>query len=77
MPAMVPPRWSGDQGRPLLTYPCSRRGREVAVRFRGFRVENLKHVVNRRMDGSLYTEEQTITPVTGGAGVVTHFIAVK
>jgi nitrogen fixation negative regulator NifL len=34
-------------------------------------------LVNCRKDGSLYTEEQTITPVTGGAGVVTHFIAVK
>jgi two-component system NtrC family sensor kinase len=34
-------------------------------------------LVNRRKDGSVYTEEQTITPVTGEAGVVTHFIAVK
>jgi two-component system NtrC family sensor kinase len=34
-------------------------------------------LVNRRKDGSLYTEEQTITPVIGEAGVVTHFIAVK
>ena len=34
-------------------------------------------LVNRRKDGSLYTEEQTITPVAGEAGVVTHFIAVK
>ena len=34
-------------------------------------------LVNRRKDGSLYTEEQTITPVTGEGGVVTHFIAVK
>jgi nitrogen fixation negative regulator NifL len=34
-------------------------------------------LVNRRKDGSLYTEEQTITPVADEAGVVTHFIAVK
>ena len=34
-------------------------------------------LVNRRKDGSVYTEEQTITPVIGAAGVVTHFIAVK
>lgn len=42
--AMVPPRWPDEQGRPVPTYPCARCGREVAVRFRGFRVENLKHV---------------------------------
>jgi nitrogen fixation negative regulator NifL len=34
-------------------------------------------LVNRRKDGSLYTEEQTITPVADEAGVVTHFIAIK
>jgi nitrogen fixation negative regulator NifL len=34
-------------------------------------------LVNRRKDGSVYTEEQTITPVIGEAGAVTHFIAVK
>jgi two-component system NtrC family sensor kinase len=34
-------------------------------------------LVNRRKDGTLYTEEQTITPVTGKDGAVTHFIAVK
>ena len=34
-------------------------------------------LVNRRKDGSLYTEEQTITPVTDPAGMVSHFIAVK
>ena len=34
-------------------------------------------LVNRRRDGAVYTEEQTITPVTGEDGVVTHFIAVK
>ena len=42
--AMVPPRWPDEQGRPLPTYPCPRCGREVASRFRGFRVEILNHV---------------------------------
>ena len=28
----------------MPTYPCPRCGREVAVRFKGFRVEHLKHV---------------------------------
>jgi two-component system cell cycle sensor histidine kinase/response regulator CckA len=32
---------------------------------------------NRRKDGSLYFEEQTITPVIGPSGEVSHFIAVK
>lgn len=34
-------------------------------------------LVNRRKDGSLYTEEQTITPVTNGRHEITNFIAVK
>jgi len=34
-------------------------------------------LVNRRKDGSLYVEEQTITPVTSGKGTVRHFIAIK
>jgi hypothetical protein len=41
---MVPPRWPDEQGRPIPTYPCPRCGLEVASRFRGFRVENLRHV---------------------------------
>jgi diguanylate cyclase (GGDEF)-like protein/PAS domain S-box-containing protein len=32
---------------------------------------------NRRKDGSLYIEEQTITPVRNSLGVVTHFVAIK
>ncbi len=32
---------------------------------------------NRRRDGGLYLEEQTITPVAGEHGELTHFIAVK
>ncbi len=32
---------------------------------------------NRRKDGSIYVEEQTITPVTGTDGAIRHFVAVK
>lgn len=34
-------------------------------------------LINRRKDGTLYTEEQTITPVVDDLGYVTHFIAFK
>jgi PAS domain S-box-containing protein len=34
-------------------------------------------LVNKRKDGSLYTEEMTITPVTSTDGKITHFVAVK
>jgi PAS domain S-box-containing protein len=34
-------------------------------------------IVNRRKDGSLYTEDMTITPIRSDAGEITHFIAVK
>lgn len=34
-------------------------------------------LVNRRKDGSLYIEEQTITPVLDAGGEATHFVAVK
>ena len=34
-------------------------------------------LVNRRKDGSVYTEDETITPVTGADGATTHFIALK
>jgi two-component system cell cycle sensor histidine kinase/response regulator CckA len=34
-------------------------------------------MVNRRKDGSLYTEEMTITPVLSLAGQITHFVAIK
>ena len=33
--------------------------------------------VNRRKDGTLYTEFQTITPVKNEQGEITHFIAIK
>jgi diguanylate cyclase (GGDEF)-like protein/PAS domain S-box-containing protein len=34
-------------------------------------------ITNRRQDGSLYEEEQTITPVRNAAGAISHYIAVK
>lgn len=34
-------------------------------------------LINRRKDGSLYTEEQSITPVHSAAGEITHFIGIK
>lgn len=32
---------------------------------------------NRRKDGTLYTEEQTIAPVRDDTGEITHFVAIK
>ncbi|MBX2997771.1 MAG: PAS domain S-box protein [Caldilineaceae bacterium] len=34
-------------------------------------------LINRRKDGSLYTEEQTITPVFNEEGQITHFVGIK
>ena len=34
-------------------------------------------IVNRRKDGTLYTEEMTITPVRDSAGGISHYIAIK
>jgi PAS domain S-box-containing protein len=34
-------------------------------------------IINRRKDGSLYTEEETITPVRNPQGEISHFIAIK
>lgn len=34
-------------------------------------------MVNRRKDGTLYDEEQTITPVPDASGKITHFVAIK
>ena len=34
-------------------------------------------LVNLKKDGSLYHEEETITPVTNNQGEITHFIAIK
>lgn len=35
------------------------------------------HLVNKRKDGSLYIEEEVITPVRINGGDITHFIAIK
>ncbi|GIK72436.1 MAG: hypothetical protein BroJett021_14240 [Chloroflexota bacterium] len=34
-------------------------------------------LINKRKDGSLYDEEQTITPISDHAGRITHFIGIK
>ena len=34
-------------------------------------------MINRRRDGTLYPESQTITPVRDASGAITHFIAIK
>lgn len=34
-------------------------------------------MINRRKDGTHYTEEQTVTPVYAESGAITHFVAVK
>jgi PAS domain S-box-containing protein len=34
-------------------------------------------LINRRKDGSMYTEEQTITPLKDANGSISHFIAMK
>jgi two-component system NtrC family sensor kinase len=34
-------------------------------------------IVNRRKDGTLYTEQMTITPVLDAAGAITNFVAIK
>jgi PAS domain S-box-containing protein len=34
-------------------------------------------MINRRKDGSLYTEDQSVTPILDASGAVTHFVAIK
>ncbi|MBI4840043.1 MAG: PAS domain S-box protein [candidate division NC10 bacterium] len=34
-------------------------------------------VINRRKDGSIYTDEQTITPVFNERGEISHFVTIK
>ncbi|MDO8680792.1 MAG: PAS domain S-box protein [Acidobacteriota bacterium] len=34
-------------------------------------------IVNRRKDGSLYTEDMTVTPVRDAGGEIAHFVAIK
>ncbi len=50
--------------------------RELWETISGGRVWN-GEMVNRRKDGSLYTEEMTITPVGDGNGNISRFIAIK
>ena len=34
-------------------------------------------MINRRKDGSLYTEDQVVTPILDASGAITHFVAIK
>ena len=34
-------------------------------------------MINRKKDGSLYVEEQSVTPIKNGEGKITHFVAIK
>jgi PAS domain S-box-containing protein len=34
-------------------------------------------MINRRKDGSLYTEDQAVTPILDASGTITHFVAIK
>ncbi len=34
-------------------------------------------MINRRKGGSLYHEEQTVTPILAASGTITHFVAIK
>jgi PAS domain S-box-containing protein len=34
-------------------------------------------MINRRKDGSLYTEEQAVTPIRDASGAITRFVAIK
>ena len=34
-------------------------------------------MINRRKDGSLYTEDQTVTPILDASGAIIHFVAIK
>ncbi len=36
-----------------------------------------RELINKRKDGTLYPEEQSITPVRNEAGIITHFISIK
>ena len=34
-------------------------------------------IINRRRDGSLYTEDQVVTPILDASGAITHFVAIR
>ena len=59
---------SGRQSPPfyLQLWSCIRSGKV----WRG-------EITNRRKDGSLYTEDMTITPIRDEQGEITHFVAIK
>lgn len=35
------------------------------------------HLINRRKDGTLYEEENTVSPIRDGAGAITHYVSVS
>jgi PAS domain S-box-containing protein len=35
------------------------------------------NIINRRKDGRLYTEDQSVTPIMDGSGAITHFVAIQ
>jgi hypothetical protein len=73
---MAAPYSLDEQGQPMPTYPCPRPGcgREVPVRFKGFRVEFLRHLgweffrVESYQNWRGHTQE--VIPVPRGDGVV-------
>jgi hypothetical protein len=76
---MVPPRWPDEPGRPIPTYPCPRCSREVASRFKGFRVENLWHVGWQLFRPATYVNwcghAQEIIPMPLADGRVTSLLS--
>ena len=34
-------------------------------------------IINRRRDGSLFTEDQTVTPILDASGAITHFVTIR
>ncbi|MEK7206214.1 MAG: GAF domain-containing protein, partial [candidate division NC10 bacterium] len=61
-----------DQGR---LYKVDARGRVLWETILSGQVWQ-SEIINRRKDGSLYTEEQTITPVRDERGHISHFVAI-
>lgn len=51
--------------------------RELWQTIKAGQVWQTDEIVNRRKDGTLYTEQMTITPVADESGTISHFIAVK
>jgi hypothetical protein len=74
IPAWSRPRCPDQQGRPIPTYPCPRCGLQVASRFNGFRVKNLKHVGWQLFPAETYVHwcghGQEVIPVPRADGLV-------